>query len=95
VLEMFLTYLPPSISESSSSSSSSFLTALDMECGTGEVTDLMQQLNPTWNVWGFDQDPEMSVCARCNHPTCQFGYTSISSGNLTLESLVAYRNPPI
>jgi methylase of polypeptide subunit release factors len=83
VLETVLTYLPPSISESSSSS----LTALDIGSGTAEVTALMQQLNPTWNVWGFDQDPEMLACARCNHPTCQFGCTSISSGNLTLVSL--------
>jgi SAM-dependent methyltransferase len=83
MLEMALTqHLPPTISSSSSS-----VTALDLGCGTGEMTALMQQMNPMWYVWGFDQDPQMLESARLNHPACHFGSTSVSSGNMTLESL--------
>ena len=69
---------------------SSHHVAIDMGCGTGEISNLIAERFPQWNILGLDQDEEMLKSCRINHsnhPRCSFLATSISNGDLSLQSL--------
>lgn len=61
---------------------------MDMGCGTGDVTSLLQKELANCKAMGVDQDPEMLKWARQHYPTIPFRASSLTDPTcLTLDNL--------